>query len=340
MSLTKRGPKTRAGKKFLENAGPKLHENPKQALFMFGTPSSQLLKDLFRDLSMMTKPNSKLLDRKKDCRPFEDIEPIEHLSLKNDASLFAFATHNKKRPHNMIIGRMFNHKLLDMVELGVKSCMLLKDFACEAHGIGAKPCLTFAGELFDTDPIYMQLKSVLIDFFRGVVVDNVALSGLDHVISFTAADGEIAMRHYRILLKKSGGRVPLVDLAEMGPRVDFELRRSQQPTSDLKKDAERQPVKGTVRKRKNLETNVLGDTLGRIHMMPQTMSYQTRKSKALKKSHGDSAISDAAKEAVANLVIRDEPEGVPGDARIKRSKDYFKNRPIKSHTTLTDVANI
>lgn len=255
--------------------------------------------------------------------------------MKNDASLFAFATHNKKRPHNMILGRMFNHKLLDMIELGVKSCLLLKDFAkVEAHGIGAKPCLTFAGELFDTDPVYMQLKSVLIDMFRGVVVDNIALSGLDHVVAFTAADGEIAMRHYRILLKKSGGRVPLVDLAEMGPRVDFELRRSRQPTSDLKKDSERQPVKGTKRKRKNLETNVLGDTLGRIHMVPQTMQYQTRKTKALKKSKGESAISDSAKEAVANLVIRDEPEGVPRDGKQRVSKDYFKNRPAKANVTL------
>jgi len=36
--------------------------------------------------------------------PFEDITPVEELSKKYDQSLFAFCSHNKKRPDNVIIG--------------------------------------------------------------------------------------------------------------------------------------------------------------------------------------------------------------------------------------------
>ena len=110
-----------------------------------------------------------MLDRKKECRPFEDVEPLEYLARKNDSSLFAFSTHNKKRPHNMTLGRMFNHKLLGMCEMGVnvKTFKAIKDFDCEGHGIGSKPCMTFSGDVFDSVPEYVQLKSILIDMFKG-----------------------------------------------------------------------------------------------------------------------------------------------------------------------------
>ena len=39
--------------------------------------------------------------------------------------------------------------------------------------LGSKPVLTFAGDLFETKPELMTLKSLLIDVFRGEVVDNV-----------------------------------------------------------------------------------------------------------------------------------------------------------------------
>ena len=57
--------------------------------------------------------------KKNIVRPFEDVSKIEFFSQKCDASLFAFGSHNKKRPDNLVIGRMFDHQLLDMVEFGV-----------------------------------------------------------------------------------------------------------------------------------------------------------------------------------------------------------------------------
>ena len=59
--------------------------------------------------------------KKNIVRPFEDVSKIEFFSQKCDASLFAFGSHNKKRPDNLVIGRMFDHQLLDMVEFGVSN---------------------------------------------------------------------------------------------------------------------------------------------------------------------------------------------------------------------------
>jgi len=44
------------------------------------------------------------------------------------SSLFVIGSHTKKRPNNLIFGRMFNHQLLDMFELGVTAFKGLGSF--------------------------------------------------------------------------------------------------------------------------------------------------------------------------------------------------------------------
>jgi ribosome production factor 2 len=51
----------------------------------------------------MKKPNSKMFGRKNDLNPFDDETGIEFLTTKNDSSLFLFGSHNKKRPHNIVM---------------------------------------------------------------------------------------------------------------------------------------------------------------------------------------------------------------------------------------------
>lgn len=60
-----------------------------------------------------------MFSRKHDIQPFENQDQLEALCKKTDASLFMFGSHNKKRPNNIVIGRTYEHKILDMVELGI-----------------------------------------------------------------------------------------------------------------------------------------------------------------------------------------------------------------------------
>jgi hypothetical protein len=53
----------------------------------------------------LLKPNAKMLNRKNEIRPFEDVSSLEFLLDKNDCALFAVGTHNKKRPLNLIMVR-------------------------------------------------------------------------------------------------------------------------------------------------------------------------------------------------------------------------------------------
>lgn len=52
----------------------------------------------------LKRQDSKLLQSQDQLLPFEDILPVERLAHEHDASLFAYASHSKKRPNNLILG--------------------------------------------------------------------------------------------------------------------------------------------------------------------------------------------------------------------------------------------
>ena len=221
--------------------------------------------------------------------------PLEFLCQKNDSSLFAFGTHSKKRPHNLVLGRMFDFHLLDMVELGVEAFRPMASFA-EAQGGCAsetKPCLLFQGAEWEQQADLIALRSVLCDFFQLQVVDAISSTGLEHVLSFTAHDGKVLGRHYLVRLRKAAeAGAPYVELQEMGPSLDLVVRRAHHPAPDLMKAALVKP-KATDKKPKkvkNVEHSRLGGRQGRLHVDRQDLrKLVTHKSKALRAERPEGA---------------------------------------------------
>lgn len=54
----------------------------------------------------LKKPDAVMLTQKNDILPFEDAVQIEKLLQKHDSSLFLFSSHSKKRPNNLILGKL------------------------------------------------------------------------------------------------------------------------------------------------------------------------------------------------------------------------------------------
>lgn len=59
--------------------------------------------------------------RKHEIHPYENADDIEKYCKASESSLFLFGSHTKKRPHDIIFGRTYENKVLDMVELGLKN---------------------------------------------------------------------------------------------------------------------------------------------------------------------------------------------------------------------------
>ncbi|AWP19576.1 Brix domain-containing protein 1 isoform 2 [Scophthalmus maximus] len=280
-------PKSKRSKRFLDSRAPKLSEDLKSAMIMKGGNTSLTVTQALKDLYSLKKPNAVLYKKKNITRPFEDSTSLEFFSKKTDSSLFLFGSHNKKRPNNLIFGRLFDFHVLDMIELGIEKYVSLSDIKASKCPEGTKPMLVFAGEAFDIDNEHKRLKSLLIDFFRGPTVPAVRLAGLEHVLNFTALDGKIFMRSYRCLLKKSGCRTPRIELEEIGPSFDLVLRRTHLASDDLYKLAHRQPKALKPKKKKNISHDAFGTKLGRVHMQKQDLSkLHTRKMKGLRKRRG------------------------------------------------------
>lgn len=142
-----------------------------------------------------------------------------------------------------------------MIELyvGQETARTLNQFKGEKCGVGVKPLLSFSGTQFDS-PVanqYTLAKSIFLDFFRGGESQTVDVEGLQLLISFFVGedrqDGKLAMIHMRcwkIVTKRSGQKLPRVEVEEMGPRVDFAIGRSKEAEAAVWKEAMKR-AKGT-----------------------------------------------------------------------------------------------
>ena len=65
-----------------------------------------------------------------DVQPFEPggEAPLEFFCTKSNCSLFALGSHSKKRPHNLVLGRLYDFHLYDALEFGIEQLQLIKEF--------------------------------------------------------------------------------------------------------------------------------------------------------------------------------------------------------------------
>lgn len=84
-------------------------------------------------------------------RPFEGggEAALELHCSRNNCSLFALGTHQKKRPHNLLLGRLYDFRLYDMVEFGIRQYKSVQAFgggAAQAQlGNKVRACTTLGG---------------------------------------------------------------------------------------------------------------------------------------------------------------------------------------------------
>ncbi|KAI1641196.1 Brix domain-containing protein-like protein [Biscogniauxia mediterranea] len=300
-------PRNARSKRAIEKKAPKVVENPKTALFLRGTSASQIVQDALTDLYSLRQPLAKKFTKKNNIIPFEDPSSLEFFSEKNDTSLLVFGSSNKKRPHTLTLARTFNHKILDMLELHLnpESFRRLSQFKGRKFAIGLRPMLSFSGTVFES-PVnneYTMAKSLFIDLFKGDSTnEKIDVEGLQYIVAFTAdepvGDDDKPAIHLRIYLletKRSGQKLPRVELNEMGPRMDFRVGRMQVPDEALLKEAMKKPKSTEEKTKKNITTDSMGDKLGRIHLGRQDLGeLQTRKMKGLKRNRDVEEAEDSS----------------------------------------------
>jgi len=319
-------PKTQRGKRILKERGPQLVENSKFSLVLAGRNCSNEVALLLRDLYALRKPSASFVRlRSEEIRPLEDETQIERFTRKSNAGLFLSGSHSKKRPVNLVFGRIFDGNMLDLAEFRVLAHKLAGEFE-SSISLGTKPCIAINGSEFETNPVLSRIKNIFIDFFHGDDVEKIRLAGMEHLISISHVDNVIYIRSYRILLQKSGSRLPKVELEEVGPRLDLALDRHRFASDALWKQATRTPSQLKSKKLKNVSKDIFGSTVGQLHVEHQDLGHFTagKRVKALRKRN----VGDETAEGEA-----------PRGKRTKKAKIAKPHSIEKMDASLNDNAN-
>ncbi|CAI8602564.1 unnamed protein product [Vicia faba] len=284
--------KTRRVRRELEKRAPKIIESGKKTLLLHGTKSSAVLNAVLTQIYHLKKQSAVKYSRKNDnINPFEagGETSLEFFSLKTDCSLFLYGSHSKKRPNNLVIGRTYDHHVYDLVEVGIENFKAMESFIYDkklAPKEGTKPFMAFIGEGFETMIQLKHLKEVLIDLFRGEVVENLNLAGVDRAYICTAlSPTKVFFTHCALRLKKSGTVVPRMELVEVGPSMDMVIRRTRPPNESVRKEAMRTSRDKPKKKEKNVKKDPIEGKIGNVYIPDQKIGEMAlpNKSKGVKR---------------------------------------------------------
>jgi ribosome production factor 2 len=258
----------------------------------------------------LTRPHSTLLTKKNEnIHPFENADSLEFLAEKNEAGIVVFGSSSKKRPNAVTVVRIFDGRVLEMVELLLLGLPhdVEEEKGEEAGGkekklqvgVEMKPMILFAGSVWaDTSAsematTYSMVKSLLLDIFSGEEVRSMDVEGLQYLLMVAAGEPEdgqnpnVHLRWYKVRTRKSGQKLPRVELDEVGPKFDFKVGRIKEADAGVMREAmkKRKQLDGDFKaKQKNVGMDTVGDKIGRVHLSRQDLGQlQTRKMKGLKR---------------------------------------------------------
>ena len=181
---------------------------------------------------------------------------------------------------NLVMGSLFNNKVLDMFEFEVTNFIPIEHFAKEIKVDSCmKPVIIFQGDVFETDFQYERLRKYLLDFFLLHTIEDANISDLRRVLIITAGDDkEVKIRSYQVEGAIKEFSLPDIQLTEVGPSLNLKVRNIHLASKEFYTLSLKQPKELLVKKEKNIENNALGEKRGRIHMAKQNL-----KAVALKK---------------------------------------------------------
>ena len=326
-------PKNARTKRYVDNKAPQPTENPRTTLFLKYSSTSEVVNLVMSDLHALKRPLAQKFGKKNNIHPFEDASSLEFFADKNDASLMVYGSHSKKRPHCLTLVRFFDYRVLDMIELMVEadSMRTLQQFQNRKATVGLKPLLSFSGSAFEspTSNAYTLAKSIFTDMFKGPDAQNIDVEGLQYMIHFSVDEEGgleqgvkpgIHMRSYLLKTKKgTSASIPRVEVEEMGPRIDFRVGRVREADKDMWRESLRKPKSQEAKTKKNIDTDIIGDKVGRIHLGRQDLStLQTRKMKGLKRGRdvADDDDNDVVLGAEDEMEVDTEPAVVEKRVRV------------------------
>lgn len=191
---------------------------------------------------------------------------------------FLIRSSNKKRPDNLIFGRLHDHKVLDQFETQITAIEGNFEEAFKQIDLTQRAILVVFGDVFETKPELGRIRNFFTDMF-GSNNQKTKIDieySLGFVITLTGfEDGSLELRFH----KYSKAQGALVDL---GVKLRMRLGRTKLATDEVFKEACKQPkLEKKTALKKVSEKSGTGEHLARVHVRQQDL--KTLRLKKIKK---------------------------------------------------------
>ncbi|KAK6588651.1 hypothetical protein RS030_3410 [Cryptosporidium xiaoi] len=289
-----------------------VNEETKRRLIIKGSKCKENIQVLLKDLVKLfpktyTKIVTGISKGELIVTPWEDQIKMERLAYKHGAAISIFANSSKKHPFRLIFTRYYDSNIMEMYEFNVLSHRGIFT-NIDLPKYGSKPIVICQGSPFESNEVYKSLRNMFLDLFSGPILrgSKVSLKGFDHLVLITAYELNeekvksdsivsnrnesnivIDIRNYVINLgKKESSDLtyfysdekliqngsPRASITQIGLKIKMELIRHKTPEKSMLKSALAIPNEIKVKKIKNIKTNVMGETVGKIHIGKQDLS--------------------------------------------------------------------
>jgi hypothetical protein len=166
------------------------------AIFLRGSSTSNEITQVLKDLHELKKPASRYFPRRLEKNPSQSTDFLENICEQNGAGMFGFGSSTKRRRDHLILGRLYNGKILDFFEFHARSKKSNATGGIEAS-VDSAPCFVFLGDSWSKDNCLNEFKNFLIDGF-GIRHDKqVGVRALERVMVCSALNSSrVEIRHF------------------------------------------------------------------------------------------------------------------------------------------------
>lgn len=189
---------------------------------------------------------------------------------------------NKKRPSNLVFGRLFEKTILDMFETNIVSLEGDINNTFKQFDINTLPVFMCFGDIFETNPDMGRIRNFFADFFSPFRNEKIYLNvdfGLQLVITLNGFEDKTLLFGFYRYDKSTNSMIDLkVKLKLTLDRLKLAEEAHFKEACKQLKEKTKKPFK------KNYELNTLGETEGRVFVRQQDL--KTLRLKKIKKRTG------------------------------------------------------
>ena len=180
----------------------------------------------------------------------------------------------------MVFGRVFDNQVLDMFEATILSFEGDYKSALKYFDYGTLPSLICLGDVFETNPVMTRVRNYFTDFFSPFRNEKIFLDvdfGLQLVVTLVGLEDQTIVFSFSRFDNK------LKTMTDLGIKLNIKVGRNKIADDELFQEACKE-LKLEKKKKKTIELNEFGETMGRVYVRQQDI--KTLMLKRIKKKTG------------------------------------------------------